>query len=196
MYIVAFNGPPRSGKDTLAEMLAEKLDAEGVTLPVKFESLSLPLRDIAYAMVGLNYAAAPETYEDFKQARFEQFGGVTGRQLMIDVSEKFIKPTYGIDSFPKMLLERNWGFPGILLVRDSGFQLEVETMTQAVGLQNIRIVQVHRPGTTFEGDSREWVFPELGREFHRVNNNGTLEDLRVEAGRVYSRLVNNLGWKL
>src|SRR3546814_6703133 len=32
MYIVGFNGPPRSGKDTLAEMLANHMDKHQVTL--------------------------------------------------------------------------------------------------------------------------------------------------------------------
>src|SRR3546814_1935302 len=52
MYIVGFNGPPRSGKDTLAEMLANHMDKHQVTLPVKFESLSLTLRHIAHSVVG------------------------------------------------------------------------------------------------------------------------------------------------
>src|SRR3546814_7749146 len=52
MYIVGFNGPPRSGKDTLAEMLANHMDKHQVTLPVKFESLRLPLRNLAHDVVG------------------------------------------------------------------------------------------------------------------------------------------------
>src|SRR3546814_3887125 len=69
MYIVGFNGPPRSGKDTLAEMLANHMDKHQVTLPVKFESLSLPLRHIAHAVVGRTYEESG--YEAFKEEWFD-----------------------------------------------------------------------------------------------------------------------------
>src|SRR3546814_3320002 len=41
MYIVGFNGPPRSDKDTLAEMLANHMDKHQVTLPVDRKSTRL-----------------------------------------------------------------------------------------------------------------------------------------------------------
>lgn len=200
MYCVLFNGPPRSGKDTLAEMLADHMDAQGVTLPVVQTSLSFPLRIIAYAMCAQEGKRldGPD-YEEFKQTEFPTLG-VNGRQVMIDASEKFLKPTYGNDVMGRLLLNQLNAPHGtknkIVLVRDSGFQIEIDVLIQALGVANVRVVQVHREGTTFKGDSREWVFPPLGHEFTRIDNNGTLDDLRTEAGRLYGRLVNQLGWKL
>lgn len=201
MYIVAFNGPPESGKDTMADMLADHMDKQGVSLPVRMESLSLPLRKIAYSTVG--YPTFPESmlagewYASFKRAHFRLLG-VTGRQLMIDVSEKFLKPTYGIEVMAKLLLERNEGFHGILLIRDSGFQIEVDPLIQAVGHTNLYVANVERKGKTFANDSREWVHHPMFRQGYQgaYRNNGSLDDLRTEAGRLYGRLVNNLGWKL
>jgi hypothetical protein len=208
MYIVGFNGPPESGKDTLAEMLAEHMDKMGVTLPVKMESLSLPLRKIAYSMVGWRGELDGQNYETFKRERFynlprrydsakpeaklESYS--TGRQLMIDVSERFLKQVYGIDVMARLLLQRNAGFGGILLIRDCGFQCEVDPLESAVGVKNLYMTQVFRADKDFSNDSREWVHTR--GKMHQVFNDGTLDDLRVEADRIYGRLVNQCGWKL
>lgn len=195
MFVVAFNGPPESGKDTLAEMLAEVMDSEGVSLPIRMESLSMPLRLIAYQMVGWPMNGIDgEQYATFKKTWFPEFER-TGREILIDVSERFLKPTYGITVMAKMLLSRNENFHGILLVRDNGFQIEVDPIADAVGPRNLFVVQVHRAGKDFSKDSREWVYHERGG-FMRVENNKSLANLKVEAARLYGRLVNQMGWKL
>lgn len=194
MYIVAFNGPPRSGKDTMAEMLANHMDQQGVVTMVVPESLSLPLREIAYAMTGWVGPTDGENYERFKTTCFQQFGGASGRQLMIDVSEKFLKPTYGIEVMANLLIARNSNVaPAVLLIRDSGFQIEVGPLIRWVGEDNLYVANVFRDGTSFEGDSREWVYH---KHHAHYENNGSLDDLATEAGRLYGRLVNQLGWKL
>jgi hypothetical protein len=196
MYIVGFNGPPECGKDTQAEMLAEHMDAMGVSLPVKMEGLKLPLQQVAYAMVGRNYVESVDgaDYAKFKNEWFPRLER-DGRHLMIDVSEKFLKPTYGIDVLPKMLLDRNKDFHGVLLVRDCGFQSEVNPLSEAVGADNLLIVNIYRSGKSFEAlkDSREWV-SHVNR--YGVMNDGTLDDLRREAMHIYGRMVAKLGWKL
>lgn len=193
MRIIGFNGPPGSGKDTLAEMVLEKMEYMQVTVPVKLESLSMPLRKIAYQMVDWRGELDGPDYARFKDTIFDQFG-VSGRQLMIDVSEKFLKPVYGESVLARMLLERNAGFYGVLLVRDTGFKTELETLEFVLDPADVYVVQVHRPGHTFEGDSREWVAG--SGAMSKVVNDGNFADLRSDAGRVYSRMVNQLGWKL
>jgi tRNA uridine 5-carbamoylmethylation protein Kti12 len=39
MYIVCFNGPPYSGKDTLARMVADYMDSQQVVVPTIVVSL-------------------------------------------------------------------------------------------------------------------------------------------------------------
>ena len=196
MYIVAFNGPPRSGKDTMAEMLANHMDKQGVTVPVRFESLSLPLREIAYAATGWVGDLDGPNYEEFKTTTFKAFG-VTGRQVMIDVSEKFLKPTYGIEIMAQLLRSRNELYQeSVLLIRDCGFQVEMNPMMEWVGHSNVVVVPVMRDGCDFTNDSREWVTHPYPTRMYPTNNNGSLDDLKTEAGRIYGRLVNQLGWKL
>ncbi len=194
MYIVGFNGPPRSGKDSLAEMLADHMDKHGVTLPVRFESLSMPLRQIAYAMTGWTGELDGPNYELFKATQFAEFNGKDGRHIMIDVSESFLKPTYGIEIMAQMLLARNSNFYGIILIRDCGFQIEVDPIETFTGVENLYMVNTFREGCDFSSDSREYVH--TNGKMHQVYNNGTLDDLRAEAGRIYGRLVNQLHWKL
>lgn len=192
MYVVGFNGPPGCGKDTLAWMLADYMDTKGVSVPVYTFPLSHPLRELAFKMVGREYSAA--TYEDFKNEFFTQFGGVNGRQLMIDVSEKFLKQVYG-----QTIMARIWASrlpitgPCVVLVPDCGFQVEVDVITAMFGAENFYLARVNRPGCDFSGDSRGPVHHTFDTD---INNSGTLDELKVEAGRIYGRLVNKMGWTL
>lgn len=199
MYIVGFNGPPRCGKDTLAEMLANHMDTQGVTLPVWMESLSLPLRETAYAMTGWVGPLDGENYEQFKLTQFPAFNFADGRHIMIDVSERFLKPVYGIEIMANLLIQRKTGedfSDGVILIRDCGFQIEVNPLINWVGEKNFCLVQVHRPGLDFSNDSREWVTHPDSDMHLDITNEGDLDALAIEAGRIYDRLVNRMGWKL
>lgn len=195
MYIVCFNGPPYSGKDTFARMVADELDSRKVETPVILVSLSSPLRRLAYAMVGRLYV--PETYDDFKKETFPQFGGGTGRQLLIDVSERFLKLCYGQHIMANMLLNElhEVQFPsnGLVLVCDSGFQCEVDPFVNAVGVDNLYVARVVRNGCSFKNDSREWIYHKHEDVWH---NSGTLDRLRKKAKSFASGLIEDLGWTL
>ena len=192
MYIIGFNGPPRSGKDTMASMLVEHMESQGCNIPIREVSLSTPLRKIAYAMTGWKGFTDGENYELFKTTHFPAFGK-DGRQIMIDISERFLKPTYGQGIMGHLLMTDLKNFDGIALVRDTGFQIEKDVLTNYVGNDNFYVALVQRDGYDFTNDSREWV-----DHYHTgiYRNNGTLDDLRAEAGRLYGRLVNQMGWKL
>lgn len=193
MYVILFNGPPQSGKDTLAQMLADHLYHVSGARVVQ-DSLSMPLRKIAYQMVGESYGVtASPPYEEFKNMYFEEFQR-TGRQLMIDVSEKFLKTNYGESVMARMLCTSHIDGDGILLIRDSGFQLEIDPIVKAFGPENVYLVQVHRHGCDFSNDSREWVT--LDGRMCMIHNNGDFLSLETSARRLHLRMVNQLGWKI
>lgn len=198
MKVVLFNGPPRCGKDTLAGLLADKMDKQGVTTPVLEVSLSTPLRRIAYAMTGWVGELDGDDYEKFKTVRFNEFGGILGRQVMIDVSERFLKPCYGARVMTDMLMHELMyrEFDGVILVRDSGFQSEIDPLVSRYGIDNVYLVRVHRGGCDFANDSREYVNLTRSANQMELYNDGDLDDLRTEAGRIYGRLVNQMGWIL
>lgn len=202
MYVIGFNGPPQCGKDTLARFFVEEMEKRHPMIPIREVSLSTPLRKVAYAMVGLTYDPAHPfntDYEEFKRTHFPQFDR-TGRELMIDVSERFLKLCYGQPVMAQMLLADipEWMFdtPCMILIRDSGFQCEVDPLIERVGAENFLVCHVHRQGyDSFKNDSREWVTHPLRRMNTEILNEGTLDDLRTEAARLYGRCVNQKGWK-
>lgn len=196
MYVVGFNGPPRSGKDTLARMLKEYAESVGTSIPFVEVSLSHPLRKLAYTMTGNeNLDLDGPDYERFKETKFDRFG-VTGRQLMIDVSERFLKPCYGQSVMADLLMTQ---YPidtsCVLLIRDNGFQCEMDPILQEVGGNNFFVVRVQREGTTFDGDSREWVYHPSYQCNLTVHNDSDLDSLRFKAELIFHNLVNQFGWR-
>lgn len=97
MKVVLINGPPRSGKDTLAQALGQML-AEG-NLRVLITPLASALKGATH---GLFAGLAGETnsprwnaFEAEKEQPSEFFLGMTPRQAYIDVHEKVLKPIFG-----------------------------------------------------------------------------------------------------
>ena len=202
MFVVGFNGPPRCGKDTLASLLAKEIESRHQTIPVMETSLSTPLREVAYKLIGLDYQEESSMlpYEEFKPTFFPQLQS-TGREILIDVSERFLKPCYGQDIMAKLWLSSlpEWVYDShcVVMIRDSGFQCEINPIIERVGPMNFLVVKVLRDGfDSFEGDSREWVQHPALEMNTVIHNSGTLDDLRTEAARLYGRLVNQKGWSL
>lgn len=192
MYFVIFNGPPRCGKDTASRMLVAHMDSY-ITTPVMEESLSMPMRYSMFGLLGLTYS--DEFYESLKPTTIPALN-VTGRQHMIDISEKFLKPVYGQNVMARLLIDRVHDFPGLVLVRDGGFQNEVEALIDFVGEENVFVVRVKRIGTTFDGDSRHWVnHPNPDMQMDLLNH-GDLDSLQREIESLYLYLVEELGWAL
>lgn len=194
MYVVGFNGPPRSGKDTAARMLREVVESRH-DIPVMEASLSMPLRRIAYAMCGWSGEFDGPDYEAFKERFFPQFGK-DGRHVMIDVSESFLKQVYGQAIMAEMLIFDIGNFDGLLLIRDYGFQCEAAPLQATFGTRNVYCVQVQRPGTSFDNDSREWVNHHDTGMQTTLQNFGDLSTLETNTRRIYSRMLNQLGWVL
>jgi hypothetical protein len=157
-FIIGFNGPPRSGKDTVATALAALLDSEGINiLPVHKLALAATMRDGAAAILGMNLT--DRQYAEIKDVPLELLGGKSFRRFMIDMSEVFVKGVYGRDFWSRLMYHRNkswWnGKPAILIVTDIGFSDEVQFFCEHSRLYlNVRI---DRPGCDFSLDSRNYV---------------------------------------
>jgi DnaJ-class molecular chaperone len=172
MYFIALNGPPGCGKDTAAEMLQHHAQRWGYG--VNLEKLANPIRQMAYAMVG---GGEDRQYDDFKLRTHAPFQR-TGRQLMIDISESFMKEQYGKSIFAELLLQRcSRKAAGVIhIVSDAGFQQEVSYLA-ALG-HEVVTVNILRPGCNFDGDSRQWVrSPHQFRETFMLDNKAGLEEL-------------------
>lgn len=173
MYFIALNGPPGCGKDTVATILGRLISRYGYG--VNQTKLADPIRYMAYAMTGGKYGDSE--YDDFKLRTHPPYQR-TGRQLMIDVSERFMKLEYGKAIFLELLLQRCSRFSAgvIHVISDAGFQHEVNHLV-ALG-HEVVTVNIIRPGCTFDNDSRQWIrSPHISRETFMLDNNGDLNDL-------------------
>lgn len=166
--IVFFNGPPRSGKDTLAKALAIMAPAYRV---VKFAKILKERTHALYGLVDLPH----DFFESTKDIPQAAFMGLSPRQAYINVSERCMKPVHGDEVFGRLLLgeisftEKGRGF----LISDSGFAPEAMPIINHYGAENCLLVRIHAEdrGCSFSNDSRGYI--ELPVETIDLQNNST-----------------------
>jgi len=94
--------------------------------------------------------------------RVQEVLGVTLRQFIIDLSERFMKLEYGNDIWMRLFKE---AIPidliksdGIVIIVNFGFPHEPEFIESQVASPNrLLTCQIMRDGKTFDGDSRNYV---------------------------------------
>lgn len=177
--ILALNGPPESGKDALAQVLANEVN--GV---VKIHPLAMSMRLAGFAMLGETYSF--ERYQELKKTPIVEFGGLTFREWMIRFSERFMKKIGGEIVFARLWLKQvsefyrtntaSWDIPILWIMPDAGFQPEQFHIATEAGLAEYKLIRLAREGKDFRGDSREYVF--LPRVIPQIDltNNGTLDE--------------------
>lgn len=181
MKIFLLNGPAGCGKDTAAEMLVEE---HGGQL-CKFAA---PLKAAATAIC---FNGDRKKFDHFDQDQAlkveprEEFFGVSCRQFQIDVSEKFMKPTYGVDVFGKILRDKicnmvQLDYPGPYFISDSGFAPEAEVLIRAFGPECVKLIRVYRPGHDYTGDSRGYVrLDHMGIQSFDLHNDADLDTFKA-----------------
>lgn len=185
-YLIGFSGPPRSGKDSIAQTLAALLE-DRHKLKVQLVAFSTPMRLAVYAMLGRHYDLAH--YELHKDDPQEAFGGRSIRQAMIALTEDHVKPTYGHRFWAEAAFRGTWDpRPDVLIVTDYGFPVEVD-VTEEAGFRRTIYAQIVRPGTSFDKDSRTYVgAPD------KITSIINDDDVPTAALRLYGRLLNQHRW--
>ncbi len=108
------------------------------------------MRSFASTLLGVAYTSIAKDEE-------LDFIPTTPRQMLIDLSERYLRELYGRDFFGTALLYR-WrraircNTPTVLVIEDSGFRSEI-------GVQNSQLclIRLMRPGFDFDGDSRSYL---------------------------------------
>jgi hypothetical protein len=169
MKIIFLNGPPGSGKDTIANLLLEH--STQCQYPARNYKFSGILKSMVHGAYGLDYSA--EYYERkyghaWKSTPNRHLNGKTPRECYIAFSETYIKPLHGMTFFGERLADEMFNYPNTFaVISDSGFDYEAPPVLQKFGYDNCVLVRVHRTGMDFTGDSRSYIeLPIKTVDFH------------------------------
>lgn len=174
--VVIFNGPPRSGKDTVATLLQ-------VRHPDLFIDMKMAycLKKGVHELLGIQ-GASSERYNDVKDVEDEDFFGKTPRETYIACAERFLKIEFSQELFGYTWLRRyrheKIAEQGLIAtISDCGFHQELAPLFRAFGPQNMIMIRIHREGFDYSSDSRNYVYV-ANRAFHQYdlkNENGNFD---------------------
>lgn len=177
MKILLLNGPPRSGKDTVAQMIKDHSSSH-----VHLEKFAHPIKTavpLAYSIPLDHWRQHVDTTSN-KDLPCTELFGKTPREVQIAFSEEFLKPLHDQSIFGELLARRieriNFEWFTSVVVSDSGFEEEARVIIDKYGAENVQLWRIMREGCDFKGDSRGYI--DLGIRMYDIPNEGSLDDLR------------------
>lgn len=190
--ILLLNGAPGCGKDTVAHIINELAGLQTV-----IEKFALPLKMTAGTLHAVSPTEFFEKYDtpEEKDKPQDAFFGKTPREVQIAISEDLLKPLHGKDVFGKLMLARLKDVPSHVdvIISDSGFKEEAETLVEAYGAYKIELWQITPYGKDFSNDSRSIVdLSEHGVKTVVVSNDGTIEQLIDKVSELYMEFRKEL----
>ena len=185
--IILLNGPPGCGKDTIAKIIKKKIGS-------KDYKMSKPIKDAFSALFGIQGQLLHELLEERKdEAFFTANANITPREVLIKLSEDFMKPLFGDDCFGQVAINNlgkiAWKH---LTISDCGFNAEVPPITKAHGCDKVKAILISRDGCQW--DSRETLnCSVLGIDEAHIDNIYDLELLETQVTRILRKweLVND-----
>jgi len=160
LNIIWFNGPPKSGKDTCANYIRDKLGAD-YCLHIK---LADPINN---ALRGLFSHIDEETWielrESKKDTKVDVLMNKSLRDSFISFSEDWAKNFYGPDIFGliaaetiKLAIKQNKNIHTVVF-SDSGFVEELLAIKRVISHANHYLIRIHREGCNYINDSRSYL---------------------------------------
>lgn len=202
MINIIFNGPPGSGKDDACLFLSSNYRFKHKQIKEE-----LFIETAKYFDVSLEWFMTGYDNRETKERPEMKLQGLSRREALIHTSEDVIKPKYGKDYFgvktaKKLDMSSSYCFS------DGGFIEEVFPLINAVGADNLCIVQLYRHGCSYTADSRNYIFGNFRDEFtlgfksehtissttetlplrmYQVHNNGSVGDFHRIIGTIVLR---------
>ena len=168
--VIFVNGPKRSGKDTATLFAVKHFGA-------RHYKMAWPMKSAVAAMFGLSHEEERHYFEtDAKDAPQARFFGKSPRQVLIDYSERWAKQLFGDDIFGELAVRfiQSPTEAPFTIISDSGFRGEAARVVGWLGAARCMMIQLSRPGCTFEGDSRSYVdLTDLGVTTVELHNSHT-----------------------
>lgn len=191
--LVLLNGPAGCGKDTAGRIIAQHYNVKhvldhGEDLLGHRSCITISpadyLKDLTHEMFGL--ACDTHHYEAIKNDPHPDFmtagGMLSARRAYIHVREQIMKPLFGNHVFSKRLVQKintTYEYVPLIVNTSLGFTDEAHFLMQAYGADNCMLIRMKRPGHTFDGDSRMYIYND-DIQTHEVYNDktpGYLQDL-------------------
>jgi len=176
--LIVLNCPPRSGKDTIAELFVHRDHYKMLSFKDKLINIALMISNVERELWEARY----QTHKDVPWRRL---GGLTQREYLIKISEEWIKPVHGKSYFGNIIAEDVVASQGVdrFILPDGGFKEEIEPLWKMLG-RGVLIIQWEREGCSFNIDSRKWIttYPHITVKVKP--NNGTIEEHYQEVKRV------------
>ncbi|MGL5013791.1 MAG: hypothetical protein ACRC6V_05795 [Bacteroidales bacterium] len=157
--IFILNAPPQTGKDTIADIVIKECGAHT-------SSFKYPMYNLFIHTTGMSASEFFDKYDTkgWKDSPQEILNSKKPRELMIHISENFVKPFFGEDYYGKWVAdyikfaefdaetEYTWIIP------DGGFQAEYDVMKRTFGDRMV-LLSLEREGHRyFKDDSRNWIY--------------------------------------
>ena len=177
--IVLLNGPPRSGKDTVSNLLFEYFKKESVK--VEQCKFAQPIKDFVRQFYFRGDQYLFDWYDNIeKDTAFPVLYGKTCREIQIAFAETFLKQLHGQEIFGHLAIKRlSMSDNDIFIFSDCGFIEECIPLLDSFKKENIYLIKLYRENCSFSNDSRNYIkddcFSCSNLDF--IYNNGTLKDL-------------------
>lgn len=186
--VLFINGPPNSGKDTAAEFIWLEYQARRMEFKWPLAHATKGLFDLTDQEV--KYYSS----RGVKDKGQDRLCGMSWRQALIWISEECVKPTLGDTFFGMVLAERlkRPTMAQLTVIPDSGFEAEAEPIIHVMGAKNCHLFHIHRPGCSFDRDSRSYWTSELlpMGNIHEIKNEHELSMYKLQ---ILSRVDRILG---
>lgn len=168
--VICLNGPPRSGKDFIGQMIYS-------SKPIGCHILKFakPIEEIAKQMLGYSDELFQHYREKSKDKNLPDLN-FTMRELMIDISENLMKPRFGQAHFGELagmrVKEELNIISETMVFTDTGFQSEFDALQKSLDPKHyqLHLVNIVRNGKNFDNDSREYITNKNGKTIQFDNN--------------------------
>lgn len=178
-FVILFNGPPRTGKDTASDFLLGELPN---SVMIKFTE---PVKNMTHKRLGLDVSHGH--YEELKDTKLVEFGNKTPRECYIETSLA-LREKNGENAVAKLFTESVLSTDAEVIINpDIGYDFEAEELLGVVDISKVLLFKVTRDCKSFDDDCRDWLtvdqkYSEL-KTIH-IHNHDKAEFLQAVLGHV------------
>lgn len=168
-HVLILNGPPNSGKDTIAEYLVKHHGFKQLEMKSALRKLAIQLASLQLGELSTVKCKQVEFNKELKDTeKVPAFGNRTWREFLIWISETVCKPIFGHNVFARAAAQEVLQSENEFIVfSDGGFAVERDYLAT---IANVYVLHV-RDGSDWGTDSRGWL-PDPWGTLHNVKAQG------------------------